>query len=794
MGFSTVACGIPKTVGGAQSGQVDRRDISRATPDRSHDPGIVLLRRLELLAPGGDIDAIKAAIVAGADAIYCGLDKFNARGRAANIGFEDLGGVLALAHRHDCRVFLTLNVMMVESDISLVVGLLNRLVNTSIDGVIIQDLGLLQLLAEHYPSLEVHASTQLTTHNEGQISFLARLGVGRVNLARELDLGEIRALTAAGHRVDMGTEVFVHGSYCLGFSGICTLSSVHGFDSGNRGRCSQPCRARYETTPAGVDHPLNLVDNAAYGDVKELWEAGVDALKIEGRIKKFPYVYTVTRAWRQQLERLYQQVPLRSDSPELHAVFNRGFSNGYLRGRVSRDMFVDNPRNQAAQQLRDRAGPGPDETTNRPIEDAYDEISELAAKARRAISRISTARPAVRIDISGEAGTPLRVDVERPEGSFSVTSDLHLVPRSETSTAPRLDADLLRERLEVVGDTEYRIERLEAEQLRPGLFLPFREIKRIKERLLFVLNGSRAPVIPIDPADLALPRHPAIASPPALAVLVSSERDLELGQGTDAELHFQLPSSLPAGLPAAVELFTRNRALTPWFPAILFGEDYAAAVELLRRAKPSRLVTDNTGIAWEAAKAGIPWIAGPQLNIANSHSLRCLSQRFGCAGAFVSFELSVFQIRRLRPPEDFGLFYSIYHPMRLLTSRQCLLHQVSGCDKDRVDASCLGRCERSASLSNLRGDSFLVHKAKGEYSSLYFGEHFLNTGIVADLPGLFSGFLVDLRDVETQTRVQEDKAGLIARFEGLLRGQPGAAQELERLISPTTCELYEKGV
>lgn len=753
-----------------------------------------MLRRLELLAPGGDIDAIKAAIVAGADAVYCGLDRFNARGRATNISVEDLGGVLALAHAHDCKVFLTLNIMLVESDIPLVIGLLNQLVNTSVDGVIVQDLGLLQLLADHYPSLEVHASTQLTTHNEGQLAFLGVLRVRRVNLARELDLEEIRALTVAGRREDMATEVFVHGSYCLGFSGICTLSSIHGSNSGNRGRCSQPCRARYQTTPAGVDHPLNLVDNAAFGDVQALWEAGVDALKIEGRIKKFPYVYTVTRAWRRQLDRLYQQSPLHADSPELRTVFNRRFSNGYLRGRISAAMFIDNPRNQAAQQLRDRAGPGSGEAAARTIEDAYDEITELAAEARREIARVSIEKVAVCVRVSGEAGAPLRVTVELPDGSFSLSSELSLVLRSEASTAPRLDAALLRERLGVLDGSEYRLERIEADQLQPGLFLPFRELRRIRARVLFELNGSREPVTPVDCRDLAPSRRRATASRPGLAVLIASDADLGACQGTGAELHFQLPSSLHAGLPAAVELLTENRSITPWFPAILIGEDFAAAVELLRQAKPSRLVTDNAGIAWEATQAGIPWIAGPQLNIANSHSLRCLKQAFDCAGAFVSNELSVHQIRRLRRPEGLGLFYSIYHPMRLLTSRQCLFHQISGCEKDGVDAGCLPGCERTASLSNLRGDSFTAHKAKGDYASLYFGQHFLNTRIVADLPGLFSGFLIDLRDIDTETRVEGGNPALIARFEGLLAGRPGAAQELERCISPTTCELYERGV
>jgi len=750
-------------------------------------------RYLELLAPGGDIDAIKAAIVAGADAIYCGLDRFNARGRATNITLDALGGVLALAHRHDCKVFLTLNIVLVESDIAPLIGLLNTLVNTSIDGVIVQDLGLLHLLRAHFPSLEVHASTQLTTHNEGQIAFLAQLGVRRVNLARELELGEIRDLCAAALRWNVCTEVFVHGSYCLGFSGICTLSSIHGLDSGNRGRCSQPCRARYETTPAGVDHPLNMVDNSAYGDAAALWNAGVDALKIEGRIKKFPYVYTVTRAWRQQIHRLYQQRPLPADSPALRAAFNRGLSSGYLRGDVSRAMFVDNPRNQAAQQLRDRPTRSDEGTSSRSIEDAYDEISALAETARRAIEGVSTDKAAVSIRVSGETDRPLRVSVERPTGAFTIKSEISLIPRRQESTAAPLDAELQR-RFAALEGAEHRVGSIESDALAPGLFLPFAQIRRLEARILYALNGSREPIAPIDPRGLVVPERAPLPTPPTLSVLVSSEGDLELCQGTDAALHLQLPSSMRARLPTLVDLISQSPTLTPWFPSVLIGDDYAAAVELLRLAQPTQLVTNNTGIAWEASQAGIRWLAGPELNITNAHSLQCLKRSFDCAGAFVSNELSHFQIRRIRPPQGFELFYSIHHPMRLLTSRQCLFHQVTGCHKARMDSACLPSCERSAALTNLRGDRFVVHKTQGNHPSLFLDKRFLNTRIVTDMPGLFNGFLIDLTDIGTHTPSAEDRAALVPLFEGLLRGDPSAADEIEGRTSPTTCELYRRGI
>ena len=152
-------------------------------------------RKIELLAPGGDVEAIKAAIVAGANAVYCGLDIFNARNRAANLSFDDLNGVLRLAHKYDCEVFLTLNIVILEHEIKGLVKLLNQLVNTGIDGIIVQDLGLFHLVKNYFPNLDIHASTQLTTHNEGQISYLSKIGASRVNLSRELNLDEIKSLT-----------------------------------------------------------------------------------------------------------------------------------------------------------------------------------------------------------------------------------------------------------------------------------------------------------------------------------------------------------------------------------------------------------------------------------------------------------------------------------------------------------------------------------------------------------------------------------------------------------------------
>ncbi|KLN63859.1 peptidase U32 family protein [Vibrio sp. VPAP30] len=303
--------------------------------------------QFELLAPGGDLDSIKAAIAAGADAIYCGLDRFNARNRATNLTLDNLNGVLQLAHQHNCKIFLTLNVLILESEIPAIVRLLSQLNTTAIDGVIVQDLGLAYILKNHFPDLDVHASTQLNTHNEGQILFLNRLTASRVNLSRELNISEIKHLAQFGREHDVMMEVFVHGSYCIGFSGICYISSARNGASGNRGRCSQPCREEYQTTKTGNNYPLNMKDNSAFGDLAALADAGVYSLKVEGRIKKSHYVYTVVDNWRKQIDRLCDGVELSNDTTELYTVFNRDFSNAFLQGDFGKAMYIDNPRDHA---------------------------------------------------------------------------------------------------------------------------------------------------------------------------------------------------------------------------------------------------------------------------------------------------------------------------------------------------------------------------------------------------------------------------------------------------------------
>ena len=743
---------------------------------------------MELLAPGGDVDSIKAAILAGADAIYCGLDKFNARNRAANISFDDLQGILRLAHQNGCEVFLTLNIIIVDSEMPALISLLNRLINTSIDGVIVQDLGLFYLLSHHFKRLKIHASTQLTTHNEGQIRFLSKLDATRVNLSRELNISEIKTLSEVAHQNQMLTEVFVHGSYCLSFSGICYMSSVHGGNSGNRGRCSQPCRDQYVTTSAGRDFPLNLKDNSAYLDLKELYDAGVDSLKIEGRIKKFHYVYTVVDAWKKQVGNLFDQNELSTDNRALFKVFNRDFSNAFLKGDIHKDMFIDNPRDHSAIHLAEQKGCSSDENIDRAKGAIYDERTGIINSVKTEIQQLSAAKCPLKLSISGQCGTPLKVSVKTADASFVIFSEINL----EATGTESVHYGMLLKRLKAIDDTEYYLEQLDLENLQPDVYLPFKELTSIKRRLLFSLIGSKEYVDPINVP--VLKKLASVPIKPALSVLISSANDLYLGNETHATIYFQLPNCFKNECSEFIDLFQRNKDIIPWFPSILIGEDYGAAVEFLLQVNPKCIVTDNTGVAFEAYRMGIDWIAGPCLNVVNSFSLICVKENLNCSGSFISNEISQTQIRNIKCPEDFKLYYSIYHPIVLMTSRQCLFHQVTGCEKNRIDETCIKECEKSSSITNLKEETFYLEKTKGNYHRIYNETNFLNTDIVTDMPDRFSSFFIDLRDAVTETQIELDKSAIIKHFESLLNGNPDSKEELCRIIAPSTNIQYKKGI
>ncbi len=312
----------------------------------------MLQRKIELLAPAGEWDAFIAAVRAGADAVYLAGHRFGARQNANNFDYEEMKAAVRYAHLFRVRIYVTVNTLVDDTEFDALHSYLAELQEAGADAIIVQDMGVLRFVRQHFPNLAVHASTQMCIASAEAVRLLAdEYGVERVVLARECTLEEIREIAATG--VDI--EVFGHGALCISYSGQCLMSSMIGGRSGNRGCCAQPCRLPY----ALVDNKGgNLLEGANAGqyllsprDLKtiellpELQKAGVASLKIEGRMKRPEYVATVVDVYRRALDRLAAggeyYVP-EADLDSLRQIFNRDFTTAYLPGiKPGREMMSD---------------------------------------------------------------------------------------------------------------------------------------------------------------------------------------------------------------------------------------------------------------------------------------------------------------------------------------------------------------------------------------------------------------------------------------------------------------------
>lgn len=749
--------------------------------------------KVELLAPGGNAEAIKAAIVAGANAVYCSLDMFNARNRATNLSFDELCGVIRLAHQYHCQVFLTLNVVILEQEMPSLINLLNKLVNVNLDGIIVQDLGVFNLVKKYFPTLDIHASTQLTTHNEGQIQFLARIGASRVNLSRELNLHEVKTLTSFAHAHRVLTEVFVHGALCIAFSGQCYSSSVSVGNSGNRGRCSQACRDEYETTATGNNFPLNLKDNSAYFDLPELLDAGVDSLKIEGRIKGAHYVYTVVDSWRKQMDKFEQTGQLLADDSNLHKVFNRDFTNSFLKGNLTKDMFIDNPRDHSVEHAVTKSQAVSVPQIHKAKQGLYNERNALGDELADKIKDLSIAKQQLTLGFSGQLNEPLVLTL-KVTGSNALAAS-HVIKSNEPlkqATESTLDPAAITKRFKGFNNARYTLASINFDGLANELSLPFKELAQIKNQAAFILNDSIVVVPNVDVP--ALLNYPKVGNQPSMSVLIADEKDLHLCDITDADIYFKLPESFKKDDTKYIDLLLQNPRLIPWFPAVLIGKDYLEAVKILEQVKPKRIVSNNTGIAHKAFEMQIDWIAGPFLNTTNSYALLTLQEELNCSGAFISNEINRMQIRNIVRPKDFKLLYSIYHPILMMTSRQCFFQQTVGCKKPSIEDGCMLKCQKATTITNVKGVSFAIDKQKGGYPSIYNDEQFLNLDVVNDLSDKFDEFFIDLTNIGAGSKAEQNKAQLIEYFEQIISGQGSAKDQLNQMVPLSTMAQYRQGL
>jgi putative protease len=495
----------------------------------------------ELLAPAGSLDAVRAAVANGADAVYLGAERFNARDDGAQLTLDELERACQLAHGRGVRVYLTLNVLVKPAELADALEFLGEAVDRGIDAVIVQDVGLVRLIRRVYPALEIHGSTQMTVHDESGARVMRRLGVERVVLARENTIDDVRAIRAAVPEV--GLETFVHGALCISYSGQCYMSGMISERSANRGSCAQSCRKGYALTDARTGASLDegflisAKDLAAHDHLAEIAAAGVGCLKIEGRKKKPEYVATVTRGYRDFLAAVGRGEAAPA-TPEqvapLVQIYSRGFTGGMYGGRGGRDYITRTHPDNRGRELgvvigtergetvvevvapivvgdglgfeppagEPGTGTGFQVTAVRTLGRAGDRVRqaiagrgrvaagwrvvrnsdvELGERARASYAGVALPaglrRTPLRVRVFGQAGGPLKAVFTVGDDSVSVRSEVALAP----ATRRALDAAQLREQLGRLGDTPFVLGALDDAGLAPGLFLPVSEINRLRQ-------------------------------------------------------------------------------------------------------------------------------------------------------------------------------------------------------------------------------------------------------------------------------------------------------------------------
>ncbi|WP_419885349.1 DUF3656 domain-containing U32 family peptidase [Paenibacillus sp. B-A-8] len=300
---------------------------------------------VELLAPAGDWDCMRAAVANGADAIFFGVEKFNARARANNFRMDELTEIMAFLHSYGVKGFLTFNILVFENELSDAKELIDACVDAGVDAVIVQDLGLVKMIREISLDFPIHGSTQMTITSPEAVEFTKPFSLERVVLGRENNLKQIKTI---GEQARLPMEVFVHGALCVSYSGQCLTSEMWGGRSANRGECAQACRLPYdlmvdgEVKPMGdVTYLLSPKDLAAIDLMPELIEAGVTSFKIEGRLKSPEYVANVVSKYRKAIDRYFDgdlSKPSKEEVRELQQSFSRGFTHGFLDGTNNKKL------------------------------------------------------------------------------------------------------------------------------------------------------------------------------------------------------------------------------------------------------------------------------------------------------------------------------------------------------------------------------------------------------------------------------------------------------------------------
>lgn len=730
------------------------------------------MKNIEILAPAGDSSCFLSAIAAGATAIYFGIGSFNARVRAVNIQQKELSSLVSIAKFYNVRTYLTLNILIKDDEFIQAIDLVEFATNCGIDAIIVQDIGLLYILKKLFKNIEIHCSTQFTTHNIWQCDFLSNYDVSQINLSRELSLDELKNINFFLKKRNIKSEVFVHGAFCISYSGQCYLSNALYNQAGNRGECVQPCRRCYSTTNQNNITPFNLKDNHCYDILDKIIKSDCDSLKIEGRIKDSNYVYSVVSAYKQQLQNIKENKKIHNQSNLLNYSMNRDFTNGYMIGKISKSMFHFGKKNEATKyvgivknyfakenkltikidnnesiQIKDKLF----------ILDQYDKfvctfeiekkLSAIEYTIKITNKLISKILPGQKIykELQGVSDLFLKEQIEeikkkynknktqlniqdtnKIEVSVFVEYDLSLnkikfefcTNKSSICVFSKnnvqiakingLTKEIIFEKLGKLGTTKYFLKNVFLKNDISKFYLSLSELNEIRKEAIELLNKSQS-----------------IKS--YSQKFIDLKNDITKNYITTEQIKyididvFEVPNILQNNL-LDISKKINNQKLVPYFPAIMFDNDIQKHFELLKLLKDKTIICDNIGFAYYASKLNFKIILGQRTNIYNSFSLIAYLKNINVCGIVPNFELSKIEFNKLLLNKDINIYNFKNYKTPLLQSRQCLLKNLTKCNKELCDENCILTCEKTQKFVGQQGERLIAKKIKGFYSSVYLDE------------------------------------------------------------------------
>ncbi|MBT9157936.1 MAG: putative protease YdcP [Firmicutes bacterium] len=642
------------------------------------------MQKPELLAPAGSFLALRAAVAAGADAVYLGGVKYSAREGAENFTLESIAEAVLLAHRSKVKVYVTVNTLQKDEEIEGALEFLRSVYNLGVDAAIVQDLGLADLARQHLPRLPLHASTQMTATSLLGVQALRKRGFARVVLARELTKFQIKEIIAAEI---LPCEIFVHGALCMAYSGQCLFSSLVGARSGNRGQCAQPCRLPYTSKSAPWTYPLSPKDLSLVDCLGEVLALGCASLKIEGRLKRPEYVAEVVGIYRRSIDKLAQGGAYDLADTEklrLAQAFNRGFSPGYFHGRpqdglnsgdssghrgitVGKVVAVGGQEVMAEFHLAVQAGDvlvvgrgepftlaagyPPNKEVNLGLKGqarSGEGIARLVHAARNkelmdAVGKFVLPSPRLDWRVEGKVGEPLAV-----EGTcLAQTVATHSTELLERATGGIVPHDLLRRQLSKLGGTPFTMGELESE-VEGHAFLPLSEIngcrRRVVEAMSQRLFGNPVGALPKVGLLTEQKKH---RPQPVLLVSVGNAGEAEAAEASGAGALIFGREWVTGNLLEHLQLYqdTKKRTALPLclrLPRILHSDE--------EKEWQSAIAPDDECYVSSLGGVEVVTLAGGQLrgdvglNVANSYTALALR---GLLSVTASSELSQAELRKL---------------------------------------------------------------------------------------------------------------------------------------------------